>query len=213
MTSRETTTTTREDTGRRLQTVGRWIFDAAVAFALASAAFQFFSDHGEPGFRFVLLALVMLGCRWGNVPAPFAAAFACLVLLATWASVQHWYRDVRYADEVIHFLTPGSMAAAAYFVLAHLRVLPDADESRSNLRWWTPALWVTLVGVFAAVLWEYYEWVVEQVSPGGMIVGYTDTVLDLFAGMLGSFVAGLLALWWSRHHDAPGTRDEVAAHQ
>lgn len=188
-------------------TIGRWIFDVAVVVAVASAVYQYLNNQGEPGLRFVLLAVIMMVTRWGNVPAPFAAVFAAFMLLATWASVQHWYRDIAWADEVVHFLTPGSLAAATYFLLAHLRVMPDADESRARLRSWTPVFWVTVVGVFAAVLWEFYEWVVERFSPQGMRVGYTDTVGDLLAGLLGSLVAGLLALWWARGHDAPGGRD------
>ncbi len=183
---------------------GRWIFDVAVVIAVASAVYQFVSDDGEPGVRFALLALIMIVTRWGDVPARFAGAFAAFTLLATWASVQHWYRDIQWADEVIHFLTPGSLAAATYFLLAHLRVMPDADESPVPLRPWTPVFWVTMVGVFAAVLWEFYEWAVEQVSAQGMRVGYTDTVLDLLAGMLGSLAAGVFVLWWSRSHEARG---------
>lgn len=193
----------RDEASKETQ-VGRWIFDLAVVVAVASAIYQFVTDQGEPGLRFVILAVIMLVTRWGNVPAPFAAAFSALMLLATWASVQHWYREIQWADEVVHVLTPGSLAAATYFLLAHLRVMPDADQSRDRLRAWTPVFWVTLVGVFAAVLWEFYEWVVEQVSPHGMIVGYTDTVGDLLAGAIGSLAAGVLALWWARNHDAPG---------
>ncbi len=185
-----------------LRKSGSWIFDLAVVAAVASSAFFFLDDRGEPGVRFIMLALIMLGTRWGNVPTPFAAAFASFMLLATWASAQHWYRDVPWADEVIHVLTPGSLAAAAYFMLAHLCVMPDLNQSREYLRSWTPVFWVTIVGVFAAVLWEFYEWVIEQFNPSGMGVGYTDTVLDLFAGMIGSLVAGLLALWWSGRRDA-----------
>lgn len=181
-------------------TVGRWLLHLAVVVAVASAAYHVVNDRGEPGLRFVLLALIMLVTRWGDVPAPFAAAFAAFMLLAAWASVEHWYRDIAWADEVVHVLTPGSLAAAAYFLLARLRVLPDARESQARLRAWTPVLWVTLVGVFAAVLWEFYEWIVEQVNPHGMHVGYTDTVGDLLAGTLGSAVAGGLALWWVRAH-------------
>lgn len=184
---------------------GLWIFDCAVVVAVASGVYHFPNDQGEPGVRFGILALIMLGTRWGNVPAPFAAAFSCFMLLATWASVEHWYRDIRLADEVIHFLTPGSLAAATYFLLANFRVMPDLRESRAHLRSWTPVFWVTIVGVIAAVLWEFYEWFVEQVSPSGMHVGYTDTVLDLFAGTLGSLTAGLLALWWARRHDREPT--------
>lgn len=181
-----------------MSTAGRWIFDCAVVAALASAVHQFLDDRGEPGFRFLILALIMLCARWGDVPAPFAAAFAGFILLATWASTRHWYRDYAWADVVVHFLTPGSLAAAGFFVLTTLQVMPSLEHSRRHLRSWTPVLWVTMVGVFAAVIWEFYEWVVEQFSPAGMLVGYTDTVVDLFAGMLGSFTAGLLALWWAR---------------
>lgn len=182
--------------------LGRWIFDAAVLAALISSGFYFLTGSIEPGVRFVLLALIMLATRWGNVPPIFAGVFAALLLLAAWASVHHWYREIVLADEVIHVLTPGSLAAAAYFVLVHLRVLPDAEESRQRLRTWTPALWVTLTGVTAAVLWEFYEWVVEQLAPSGMLVGYTDTVVDLASGLLGSFIAGVLVLHWARSHSS-----------
>lgn len=185
---------------RTHQRVGRWIFDAAVLIAVASAGFYFMTGSIEAGVRFVILAGIMLVARWGEVPPMFAGAFAGFLLLAAWASVHHWYRQIVFADEVIHVLTPGSLAAAAYFLLAHLRVMPDADESRRALRDWTPVLWVTLTGVAAAVLWEFYEWVVEQFSPKGMHVGYTDTVVDLAAGMLGSLIAGVLVLHWARKH-------------
>lgn len=112
----------------------------------------------------------------------------------------HWYRQILPADEVIHVLTPGSLAATAYFFLANLRVLPDARESSRRLRSWTPVLWVTLTGMSAAVLWEFYEWVVEQFSPAGMRVGYTDTVVDLAAGAVGSLIAGFLVHAWARRH-------------
>lgn len=184
---------------------GLWIFGCAVVVAVASGIYVFLDDRGEPGVRFGILALIMLGTRWGNVPAPFAAAFACFMLLATWASVEHWYRDIRLADEVIHFLTPGSMAAALYFLLVNFRMMPGPRESRAHLRSWVPVFWVMIVGVFAAVLWEYYEWVVEQFNPSGMRVGYTDTVLDLVAGTLGSLTAGLLVLWWAHRHDREPT--------
>ena len=53
-------------------------------------------------------------------------------------------------------------------------------------------------GTTAAVVWEYYEWAVEELNPEGMIVGYTDTVIDIFAGMAGSLVAGALVVWWAQ---------------
>lgn len=182
-------------------TAGRWVFDVAVVVAVASAIYQVVTGHFEPAVRFGVIALIMLGTRWGNVPVLFAAGFAASLLLATWASVEHWYRAIAPADEVVHFITPGALAAAAYFLLVNFRVMPGAAQARRHLRSWTPVFWVTLVGVLAAVLWEFYEWSIEQVNPAGMRVGYTDTIFDLLAGMLGSMTAGLVALWWSNRHE------------
>ncbi len=187
---------------------GRWIFDAAVVIALLSAVAMVVTGRWEGAVRFVLIAGFMISARGGGAPAPFAAAFAVFLLLATWASVLHWYRELGEFDVLVHFLTPGSLAAVAYFSLLHARLLPSASPPFDRLRSWAPVLWVTLVGVTAAVLWEFYEWVIEQINPRGMIVGYTDTVLDLLAGLLGSLVAGALVLAWARRHPTatPDTR-------
>lgn len=194
-----------DDVGNDAQrSIGRWFFDAAVLLAIASAVLKFVDDQGEPGLRFALLAVVMFVPRWVDVPAPFAAAAALCLLTATWASVQHWYRGVPLADEIVHLFTPASVAAAAFFWLVQQRVLPDVGPGSRSLRGWSPVLWVTLLGVLTAVVWEFYEWVVEQFSPRGMLVGYTDTVLDLAAGTAGSVVAGGLVLGWL-HHQASQT--------
>ncbi|HLS46027.1 MAG TPA: hypothetical protein VK045_11385 [Ornithinicoccus sp.] len=60
-----------------------------------------------------------------------------------------------------------------------------------------------MIGTAIAVLWEYYEWIVEQVSPQGMIVGYTDTVGDPLAGLGGAVAAGLVVRWWARSVTEP----------
>jgi hypothetical protein len=62
-----------------------------------------------------------------------------------------------------------------------------------------------VVGVTAAAFWEFYDWEIEQVAPSSLSVGYTDTVVDLFNGTLGSLTAGGLVLWWG-HRDSPSGR-------
>jgi hypothetical protein len=89
-------------------------------------------------------------------------------------------RNHQSSDRAYPADRPPQISSTCFDVLAHLRVMPDANESRD------------------------YEWVVEQVSPRGMHVGCTDTVVGLFAGLLGSFVAGLLVLWWAGRHEARG---------
>ncbi|MEX5269746.1 hypothetical protein [Kocuria sabuli] len=177
---------------------GSWVFGAAVAVAVASAGYLGLMQRWDGMLRFAAVTVVLLLTRRAKVPTGFVAAFAVLVLLAMWGSAQHWYAEIPHFDTVVHVLTPGSLAAVSYFLLVDAGLLPDAREPGRQVRGWAPALWVGLVGTTAAVLWEYYEWVVEQISPQGMLVGYTDTVVDLFAGMCGSLVAGMLVLRWAR---------------
>lgn len=181
---------------------GRWIFDVAVLVAAASAVWLAIAGNWDGVIRFVVIAGFMLAARAADVPFPFAAAFAVFLLLSTWASVQHWYRSIPHFDVLVHLLTPGSLAAVAYFVLAHQRLFPAAHDRDPRWRSWAPVVWVTVVGVTAAVVWEFYELVVEQIAPAAMSVGYVDTVLDLAAGMLGSLAAGALVLAWVRHPSA-----------
>jgi hypothetical protein len=186
----------------------RWVFDAAALVAVASAVWMGVAGSWDAAFRFAVMAVLMLAARAADVPMPFAAAFAVFLLLATWAGVQHWYQQVSQFDVLVHFLTPGSLAAVAYFMLVRARLFPAARSALLHLRSWAPVVWVVVVGVSVAVVWEFYEWVVEQVNPAGMSVGYTDTVVDLFAGMLGSLSAGGLVLWWARRHGTE--RDSTA---
>jgi hypothetical protein len=154
--------------------------------------------------RFAVVAGLMLLARRAKVPVGFAAAFAVLILLAMWGSVQHWYRAPGEVDSLVHFLTPGSLAAVCYFLLVQARLLPDARDPSLRTRSWAPIVSVGTTGTTAAVVWEYYEWAVEQLDPEGMIVGSTDTVIDILAGMAGSVVAGALVVWWAKRSRTAG---------
>lgn len=182
----------------RIRQVSWWVFFVAVAAAVVSAVGLAWFQRWDGALRFTAITVVLVLTRRAQVPIPFVAAFAVLAQLAMWGSVQHWYRQIPHFDTVVHVVTPGSLAAVSYFLLADARLLPDPWQQETRTRRWAPVVWVALIGVTAAVVWEYYEWVVEQISPAGMHVGYTDTIVDLFAGMCGSLVAGALVLHWTR---------------
>ncbi len=197
--SRVEDATTRRRTQARA--IGRWILHLAMAVALVSAAWVASTGNWEGTLRFAVVAVLMYLPRVSDVPPSFAGAFSALLLLATWASVEHWYRQITHFDVIVHVLTPGSLAAVSYFVLVHWRLMPPVSQPAQELRSCAPVVWVATVGVAAAVVWEFYEWVVEQVAPAGMRVGYTDTIVDLLAGMLGSVVAGFLVLRWGHRYE------------
>lgn len=177
---------------------GRWIFLIATLVAVGSGLWLAVAGDWDGALRFALITAAMLAVRWADVPALFAGAFAACVLLATWASVQHWYRSIWQFDVLLHVVTPGAVAAVAVFLLVQARLLPPLRGAVPHLRGWSALVWVSMAGTVAAVPWEFYEWVIEQISPAGMLVGYTDTVIDLFAGMCGSLAVGGLVLWWAR---------------
>lgn len=175
----------------------RWIFDAALAAAVFSGIGKLLLGDWEGALRFLIIALTMVGARTSAVPLPFAAAFALLLLPATWASAENWYRQIDHFDLVVHLVTPGAVAAVFYFVLVSWRLLPPPRGHVPELRSAAVVLWVTLVGGTVALLWECYEWVIQRVTPQTIVVGYADSISDMLAGLLGSVLAGALVVSWA----------------
>lgn len=171
------------------------VADAARVATAVSAVVMVTGGRWEPAGRFALITLVMLVPRYFRVP-PFAdALFAVALLVATWSSVAHWYLQVPRLDDVVHFVAPGAVAAVAYFVLVALGALPGLGSPEARRHRWAPVLLVGALGTSAAVVWEQYEWLAEQLAPTSVVVGYGDTVFDLLAGLLGSLTAGVVVVW------------------
>lgn len=179
-----------------MRTAGAWTFFLAVGALTLSGIVQALEGQWGGAFRLVGTAGILLLVSRVRVPMLFLGLCAVSVLVATWAAVWRWYPAVPFLDEAVHVVAPCSMAAVSYFLLARARLLPDVRQPDGPYRTSAPVLWVGMVGTTIAVLWEYYEWLLEQVSPRGLIVGYTDTVGDLLAGTIGAAAAGLLVLWW-----------------
>lgn len=181
--------------------ISRWIFRLTLVVAVLSLVTMAALGRWGDIVPFALLIALAVGARSAEVPARFAAAFAVFMLLATWGKVGGWYEAIWWFDFAVHLVAPGALAAVAFFVAVQLRLFPDARHRGNALRPSAVVAWVTANGCFWIIVWEYYEWVVEQFKPKGMIVGYTDTIGDLLAGMIGSAVAGLFVLQWSRRQE------------
>ncbi|MEU3899190.1 hypothetical protein [Streptomyces sp. NPDC045251] len=126
-----------------------------------------------------------------RVPPVYEAAFSVSVTGAFWCDVGHWYHRVPHLDTVVHFLLTGTGSVVAFCVLLRFAG-PTMSRATVSFPRWTPAVLVGMAGTSAAVLWELYEWVVEQIAPGSMRVGYGDTITDLAVGVTGSLLAGAL---------------------
>ncbi|MFG3310183.1 hypothetical protein [Streptomyces wuyuanensis] len=178
--------------------------DAVRLLVLASAVAAGVTSR-EGTLLLALLFLALLVPRVARLPALLDLMVCASLTWATWSQVWHWYRVVGWYDTVVHFVTPGTVAAALHLLLSRYRLLPSPDDER--LRRAAVPLTTTALGAAVACLWEMYEWLIVDVFDTPIRVGYQDTVADLAAGMGGSLTAGLmLALWAARggHAGAAG---------
>ena len=165
---------------------------------------------GQGAITFFVLFAVLLLPRFLDVAHPFDAAFCATLLIAAWARQQHWYVTVPWVDEAVHAVAPGAAAVATYLMLAKLELLPDVYEEIETTRRFSLVLLVTILGLGLATVWEFWEWIGEQLSPATTFVGYTDTISDLALGGTGSLVLGVLLVLWYRFQ--PRQRTASLAH-
>ncbi|MFI7142346.1 hypothetical protein ACIBQ5_32960 [Streptomyces massasporeus] len=156
----------------------------------------------EGALLLALLFLALLVPRAARLPALLDLLVCAGLTWATWSQVWHWYRVVGWYDTVVHFVTPGTVAAALHLLLSRFRLLPSPDDVR--LRRAAVPLTTTAVGATVACLWEMCEWLIVDVIGEPIRVGYQDTVADLAAGMGGSLTAGLLLAWWAARDGRAG---------
>lgn len=171
------------------------VFRAAV---LASGLLMLGFGNLAAAGGFAVVFVVLLAPRQLKIPAPFDAAFCLALLAAMWAAAQQWYTSIVWMDEVVHLVTTGAAAAAAYLMLAQLEMLPGIEEQLQAARRFSLVLLLTITGLGLAAVWEFLEWVGQQLAPQDMHVGYGDTILDMMLGGVGSFLAGVLLLLWAR---------------
>lgn len=176
--------------------MARWVADVLRLTVLLSGIAVVIFLGGDGAVAFFLVFVVLLVPRWAKIAAPFDVALCATLLIACWARQRQWYATVPYADEAVHFVTPGAVAVAAYLLLAQVQLLPDAREELDTTRKASLALLVTCLGLAIATLWEFFEWVANQYAPQKTLVGYTDTISDLALGGLGSLIAGLALTAW-----------------
>lgn len=124
-------------------------------------------------------------------PTALDVASGSALLLAAWASQLGWYESVAGLDLVVHTVLTGLLAVlAATVVTRWSRRGRSAEPAGPRLE---AVLLVTGLGAALAIVWEIAEWVGHTFVDESIGVGYSDTVSDLAAGLLGSLVAGVLA--------------------
>jgi VanZ family protein len=100
-----------------------------------------------------------------------------------------WDR-VAWFDEVIHGFT--LFAITLPLGLAALGPVVNGTGDR--------ALWAVLtiasMGLAVGALWEVAEWAYDQWAAGNVILGKTDTIVDLIADSVGALLGAWLSVAW-----------------
>lgn len=147
------------------------------------------------GVAVALFLLVLGGTmvpRALGVSPPLDTAYGTALLASAWAAQLEWYRALPWLDLPVHAASTGLVAAVAYAALVRARALPDPGGVRTGRARAGVVVATTGLGAVLAVLWEVGEWAGHTFLDDRIGVGYSDTVTDLAAGLLGSAVAGLV---------------------
>lgn len=150
-----------------------------------------------------LLLIVLAGTvvpRRVAAPGALDAAYCAALLLAAWAGELGWYEAVGWLDLAVHAVTTGLVAAVALAVLVHAGAVGPSAVPRARLG---TGVLVVGIGALGSILWELAEWYGWTAFDPTIHVGYTDTLGDLAAGVVGSLVAAALV---ARGPLARGTR-------
>ena len=105
------------------------------------------------------------------------------------ATVLNWYA-IDYFDKLMHTLGGMSIAVSAFgtYALLHKRKWVGTNHSL------VVAVTVVAVVVFAAVAWEWMEFLIDTFAGSRMQISLTDTMADLLAGTLGGTLISLIYL-------------------
>ncbi len=105
------------------------------------------------------------------------------------ATALNWYA-IDYFDKLMHTLGGMSIAVSVIsaYALLYKRKLVGTNHPL------VVAVAVVAVVVFAAVAWEWMEFLIDTFAGSRMQISLTDTMGDLLAGTLGGCVISLLKL-------------------
>ncbi|WP_435744789.1 hypothetical protein [Nocardioides sp. SYSU DS0663] len=150
---------------------------------------------GYGGVAAAVLFLVLGGTmvpRVAGAPAALDGAYCLTILVAAWAAVLDWYLAVPWLDVVVHAAATGLIAAVVQWVLVRAGMASTPDDAQPRHPRAAVAVLTAAMGTALAVVWELCEWFGHTYLDDRIQVGYTDTLGDVTAGMVGAAVAGAL---------------------
>lgn len=183
---------------KQWQMVAGWIADLVRLAGLLSIVAAFvWMDPGDV-IRFSVAFLGLLAPRIFHLPRPFDAAYCVTLLLATWSGAVGWYEAIPWWDWAVHLVANGAIAAALYLILATVNVVQEMHDMTVKHNRAALVVLTAAFGFAVGAIWEFIEWIGEQYLPKSLHVGYVDSLGDMFAGGIGSVIAGIALVFWAR---------------
>lgn len=104
------------------------------------------------------------------------------------ATLAGWYWQIANFDKLMHTLGGMSIAVSAFglYALLHKRKLVGNNHP------FVISVAVIAIVVFAAVAWEWMEFLIDTFAGTRMQISLTDTIGDLLAGMLGGAAISII---------------------
>ncbi|UZN02535.1 hypothetical protein [Cellulomonas sp. S1-8] len=128
-----------------------------------------------------------------GAPRGLDAAYGIGLIAAAWSGALGLYQAVAWLDVVMHLVVTGLVAAVAHLLLARRTgAVVDPTLTAGRAQRTGSALVTASLGLALSVMWEVGEYLGNTYVDPAIYVGYSDTVGDLFAGGVGSLVAGVL---------------------
>lgn len=140
-------------------------------------------------------------------PRLVIAYFLFLIGSQCLGSFLDFYSQFPWWDKMLHFLSGILLAYVAFALLDRM-----TDEStRQHLSAQIVFLFVLSFTAFVGVVWEIYEFSVDQLLHTQAQQGNTDTMLDLIADTLGGLVTAAWVVWRERQPEGSPVKQKQEA--
>ncbi|MBD8077772.1 hypothetical protein [Cellulosimicrobium arenosum] len=166
--------------------------DVVRVAALVSVVVAFLALGGVAAALFLLVLGGVVIPRALGAPTVLDVAYGLALLVAAWAAQLDWYRALPWLDLPVHAACTGLIAVMSVVLVVRRGVVPGPEVAASGGPRLATVVLTTGLGAVVAILWEIGEWAGHTYLDDRIGVGYTDTVVDLAAGLVGSALAGLV---------------------
>lgn len=159
---------------------------------VAGAIVMFSLGDIHAAMQLVFSAVAVLLVRAADPPRRFDFAFIVAMTLNGWGDALGLFNSISWYDNLVHITLPLAVGPIAYLALFRLDVVPAFTAENTHRHRLGMGIIAMALGVFAACVYEIYEWFVDTVFGAHLFISESDTVNDLADGILGAAVGGLL---------------------